>query len=682
MNLSRELHIDFETFSCADLVKVGAWRYSIDPTTVVLMMAWAFDDDEPVVWVPGELFPEWVYRLGDTNPGFIIHAYNDFFEYCIVKNTLRWTCPPSKFWYDIAADAAAHSLPRSLGECCEVLNLPAESLKDPRGKALIDFFSKPANVKESDPNKMNLFGDEDRLPRRLPTDYPIEFNEFKEYCKQDVVAQRAVKRMLPTLSARERKLWRLDRDINARGIPVDIDNVKNAIAIAEQAKEKIVREVHAVTRGSLVNVGSAKQLMAYVETSGWLTLDNTQKEYLKAIVEAIPEGKANSIKRVIELRLSYSKASTAKYEKLLDIVDPKTRRAYGLLRFHGASTGRWSGNLFQPQNLPRPSFDDTDKCAELFHHRDADLIEFFYGDVMEALSSTIRAMIAAPEGKRLVVSDLSQIESRALAWLAGDDNKLDAYRRGLDIYLVNAAAAYGKTYETIDRSKRKDGKVIELACGYQGGVGAFMRFAKTVGLVIEEELAEELVKKWRLNNPKVVSYWSNVEQAAAEAVANPGKVVNIRNVKFKVEGPAEVYEHKGKKYHCVGRFLYCKLPSGRKIAYHRPHLIDGKFGKVQVGFFGVDSETKKYVHQTTYGGKLVENITQAVSRDFIAEALPKLARRGYKTILHVHDEIINEMPEGEGSLDELNQIMTDVPTWAEGLPIAAAGYESKRYKKD
>lgn len=694
----RELHIDFETYSEAKITgpdTVGPWAYSRHPSTRVLMMAWAFDDDVPVIWLPGEPLPEWaddIHRhvyLGDEL-GFQINAYNDFFEYCIARNVLKWPMADVQYWYDIAADAAALALPRALADCGEAIGLDVSTLKDPKGKKLIQWFSQPYTSKGE-------------KKRRLPGEHPEKFEEFKDYCIQDVVSQRAVKRKLRPLSKSERRVWELDRTINIRGVRFDVPNVHHAITIRNKVQRGILERLKHLTGGMLDNIKSPAQITKYTKAVHGVSLRNAQAEYLKTVADDpdIPE----LARTVLRLRLEYAKTSLAKYDKLLKIVDQDTDCAYGLLRYHGASTGRWSGSLFQPQNLPRPSFDDTDACIDLFHLEDPDAIDLLYGDVLEALSSSLRGMVIPEPGNRLVVSDFSQIESRMLAWLAGDFKKLQAYAKGLDIYKVNAAAAFGVKYEDVTPFQRKVGKVIELACGYQGAVGAFQQFAVTMGVIIPDKEAKVLVGNWRLANPKVVSYWANVEATAIKAVEEPGSVQDIRGIKFKVVGRPSRVKHKAKRtckgkckcegnegkkckgwyvteyYDAVGEFLYCKLPSGRVIAYHKPHLVEGKY-KEQIGFFGVDSKTKKYTHQVTYGGCLVENITQGASRCAMVPAMYKLEETGYKIRLSVHDELVTERREGEGSIEEVNKIMSVTPEWAPGLPIAAAGYEAPRYKKD
>jgi DNA polymerase len=645
----RRLYLDLETYSEADLIKVGPWAYSMHPSTEVLMLAWTADGGEPWIWLPGQSVT-WLDPLVHSCSW---HAWNDFFEYCIIKNVLKWPVPPIKQWNDVAAKAAALALPRSLSGCCEALGLPADVAKDKEGKRLINIFSKPQKGRG--------------LTRRIrPQDAPGEFNKFIEYCKQDVIAEREIDNRLPDLQTASRQTWEHDRAINLRGVRFDLPAVRDAIYIRERAKKAEDKKVYDLTGGALANIGSGKQLAEYLAPLG-VTLANAQSEYLKDVAQ-VP-GLAALPKAVIEARLRVQKASLAKYDKLLDIIHAGSDRAHGLLRWHGAATGRWSGNLFQPQNLPRPSFYDTDNCIKLFKYRDPELLADLYDEPLEALSSCLRGMIIPSEGCRFIASDFSQIESRVLKYLAGDDTGLDAYRNGLDIYKVNAAAAFKTYYEGVTKAQRTIGKVIELACGYQGGVGAFQQFAKVYGVKIPDDEAQVIIKAWREKNRAIVSYWYDVEAAAVAAVYEPGTVHAVRGVKFKVIGSG------------LNRFLYCQLPSGRRLAYHRPSLQEGKFGGDQVYFWGVDSTTHKYVEQSTYGGKLVENIVSGAACDLLAHKLPLLEAAGYPVVFTVHDEIIAEVPIGHGSIDEFNEIMRINPPWAEGLPVDADGYEAGRYRK-
>lgn len=657
-----KLHIDFESYSEADLKAVGAWAYSKHPSTEVLIMAWAFDEEAPIIWLPGEKNPKWVANLGflGKHVTFQLTAWNDFFELCIMRNVLKWPIPPPKYWADTAAKAAALALPRGLDRCGVALGLGIEAAKDIAGKNLIQIFSKPkASMKKA--NKGQLI-------RTLPADEPELFEKFKKYCIRDVIAERKIDELLPDLQPRTRKLWELDRAINLRGVYFDMPSVKNAIVTIGKAKKRAIEKVADRTCGMLDNISSRPQFLEYMEYLG-VPLENAQKEYLKRMVKKLEEtpGKEEAAE-IVNLRLEVSRSSLAKYDKLIGIVD-ETSRGYGLLRFHGASTGRWSGNLFQPQNLPRKTLDLPDLCIDILKYQDPEAVEMLFTNCLRAISYCLRGMITASPGNRLIVSDFSQIESRVLAWLAGAVEKLEAYENKLDIYKVNASAAFKIGYDDVNKEQRQIGKVIELACGYQGALGAFQEFAKVYGVVIPDDEALVLIKNWRKGNPKITSYWTNIEALAVKAVAEPGTLPRIRNVGFKKVGSGNT------------SFLFCILPSGRYIAYHRPRLVESKFDRMQVEYWGVDSKTKKYCKQRTYGGKLVENITQATAMDCMADRMIEIDAANYPIVLTVHDELVSDTPKGHGSIEDFNRIMEIVPGWAEGLPIAAAGYEAKRYKK-
>lgn len=659
-----KLHIDFESYSEADLKAVGAWAYSKHPSTEVLMLAYAFNKDAPVIWLPGEDLPQraWDINHYGIKKGvpFRFHAWNDFFELCIMRNVLKWVIPPPTSWADTAAKAAVLALPRSLGDCGEALGLDMDSAKDKEGKKLIQIFSKPKkSVKKANHGE---------LIRTLPKDEPELFEKLKRYCIKDVIAERKIDDLLPDLQPRTRELWELDRTINLRGVHFDMPSVKNAIITIDKAKKKAIQKVADQTQGMLDNISSRPQFLEYMEYIG-KPLENAQKEYLKRTVKELKEKPGNEeATEIIKLRLEVSRSSLAKYDNLIKIVD-ETNRAYGLLRFHGAGTGRWAGTLFQPHNLPRKSLDLPDLCIDILKYQDPEAVELLFNDCLKAISYCLRGMITASPDNRLIVSDFSQIESRILAWLAGAITKLEAYEKKLDIYKVNAMAAFKIEYDEVDKEQRQIGKVIELACGYQGALGAFQEFAKVYGVIIPDEEAKKHINNWRKANPKITSYWTNIEALAVKAVAEPGTLQRMRNVGFKKIGSGNT------------SFLFCILPSGRYIAYHRPRLVESKFDKYQIEYMGVNSMTKKYTRQKTYGGKLVENITQAVAMDCMADKMIEIERANYPITLTVHDELVTDTPNAHGSIEAFNKIMEVAPAWAEGLPVAANGYEAKRYKK-
>lgn len=669
MNNYIPLHIDFETFSEVDLKKVGTYAYSIHPSTECLMMAYAIQDQYPKIWLPSDPYPDWVNRLFNSHSNFPyqIHAWNDLFEYFIMKNVLKWPVPPIKYWIDTAASATALSLPRSLEECCKVLNVPNEFRKKESGKHLIKLFSIPQRR-----NK--------KVWRIKPEDEPEKFNEFKDYCIYDVISDRYVYKTIKPLSKINRKSQMLDRKINIRGVHFDISSVKSAIKIRDAAKIKRHKKVLKLTNGKLSNINSPSQFVSYCRQLG-VNFENSQKEYLKREIKKLEEKmnkcyildykKSKIYKHIIDItniRLSISKASLAKYDKLLIITNNKNK-AYGLLRWHGAGTGRWSGNLFQPHNLQRPSFKNIHLCAELFKYENHNILDVLYGDSLEALASSIRAMIIPSEGNRLVVSDFSQIESRVLKWQARDEKGLSIYIKGKDIYKFNAAAAFKVKYENVTDKQRTIGKVIELACGYQGALGAFKNFADDYGVVIPDNEALKLIKVWRSGNPKIVKYWYNLEAAVINAIKNPGSVQSCQCIKFTVRGTGSY------------KFLYMLLPSGRLLAYHKPEIIE-KRGRFIIYYYGPDSKkNNKYGRQQMYGGKIAQNATEGIATDRLIYSMHKIEESGYPIILSVHDEIISDVPKGHGSIEEFNNIMKENPPWAKDLPVDCDGYEAMNYKK-
>lgn len=373
----------------------------------------------------------------------------------------------------------------------------------------------------------------------------------------------------------------------------------------------------------------------------------------------------DAIKRAIQLRLSLAKTPVKKYEAFR--ARTVAGRAHGMLLYHGASTGRWSSTGINVQNLPRPSFSDTDTCIELFAYRDPEIIDMLYDDTMEALSSCLRGMITAPEGKRLLAADYSAIEARVLAWLAGQEDVLAVFRGHGKLYEHTAAQIYRIPIEQISKDQRQIGKVAALALGYQGAVGAFQSMAGNYGLKVPDEQAEQIKDDWRAANKHIVKFWRKLDDAAIEAVrSNQQCSVGNKGIAFKVSGG----------------FLYCRLPSGRLLAYCQPKIAEGTFGNDQVSYMGVDPLTRKWCRQYIYGGKWAENITQAVARDLMAAAMLRVEAAGYEVVLSVHDELLAEAPEGHGSLQEFEALMCELPPWAGGLPIAAAGFEAKRYRKD
>lgn len=629
-----KVSIDFETYSELDIKKVGAWQYSKHHSTEVLCMAYAFGDESPKLWTPN-VFP---FPLTERN-SLELHAWNSFFEFSIWKNVLKIDALPFEQWVDTMALAAAAALPLKLEESAKALQLPQDQQKDKRGKYLIQKLCKPNRGKR--------------------VEDPELLQELYEYCLQDVVTERAVSNKLRPLNKIEKQVWQLDQKINARGVPIDLDNVKYAIDLVSESKKNLDKKVQKITDFKLENTSQRAVVLDYIRNELEYPIENYQKAYLEEIVskEETPE----KVKEIVEIRLKAGKTSTAKYEKLKLITDEEDQRARGLLQYHVATTGRWGGRLFQPQNLTRGSFNDTENCISLFEERDTSLLDLIYGDSMEALSTCIRGMIAAKPGKKLVVSDYSSIEARGLAWAAGQEDILEIFRGHGKIYEHTASKIYKKLIEDIKKDERFIGKTATLALGYQGGVNAFLRMAKNYNVEIEESLAERVKTEWRKSNPMIVKFWYEIERIAKRAINYPGQIFSYRGIKFKLIKDST---------------LLCQLPSGRFLSYQRASL---KFNKIT--FWGINSETHKWTEQDTYGGKLTENIIQALCRDIIAEAMLRLEDKGYEIILSVHDEIIAEVDKDFGSVEEFSKIMCELPSWAVGFPISAEGFECQRYRK-
>lgn len=632
--------IDFETYSECDIKTAGGYNYAAHPSTEVLCMAWAIDDEEPQLWLPGDSVPS---RLLDTlkSPDTQVWAWNVAFERAVWQHKMiphGWPWIGTWQWNDTAALAATLALPRALGQCAQVLAL--DDQKDTRGRYLIQRLCKP-------------YRGERRTDQHL-------LDELYEYCKQDVMTERAIKdyvKQYKPMSDREREVWLLDQEINWRGLGIDVANVDNAINLIYRTAETLNAKAQEISGGVLPDVGSRARVMAWAKSRGYSLTGYDKNAVLEALADpALPD----DVRQVLEIRQTLGKASTSKYQAMQNLASERDYRARGVFAYHGAQTGRWAGRGFQPQNLPRPAFKDTDNCIRLFKHLDPDLIEALYGDPMVALSSCLRGMIVPAEGNRFLVSDFSAIEARVLAWLADEQGPLDVFRTGGDIYCHAATGIYGREITPKDKDERQIGKVAVLALGYQGGVGAFQTMAKAYRVTVEDELADQIKVKWRKAHPKIVRFWFDLEEAAINAVKYRGHAFTAGPITFK----------------CHGDFLFAKLPSGRRLAYYKP-TIDNK-----LEFWGTDSKLGgRWGHLSTYGGKLCENVTQAVARDLLAEAMLRLEAKGYWVVASIHDEIICEVKKGDGSLAEMEATMCELPDWASGLPMDAEGFECERYRK-
>lgn len=633
------ISIDFETYSECDIKTAGGYNYAAHPTTEVICMAWAIDDEEPQLWTPDIPFPTRLYEALEA--GAEVWAWNAAFERAVWEYQLKKQrgvqIDPSQ-WNDTAALAATLALPRALGKCAEVLDLADQ--KDTRGRFLIQRLCKP-------------YRGERRTDQHL-------MDELYAYCKQDVVTERAIKNYIlkyKPMGEHERAVWLLDQAINWRGVGIDVPNVENALDLIIATAERLNASVVDLTDGALSGVGSRAQVMSWCRDQGYRLGGYDKNAILTALADpALP----TNVRDVLKVRQTLGKASTSKYLAMQNLAGHDDR-ARGVFSYHGAQTGRWAGRGFQPQNLPRPAFNDADTCVQLFDQRDPELLEMLFGDPMVALSSCLRSMIVPQQGNRLMVVDFNAIEARVLAWLAGEQEPLDVFATGQCIYCHAATSIYGRTITKADKDERQIGKVAVLALGYQGGVGAFQTMAAAYRVEIEDELADQIKLKWRKANKNIVRFWYDLEAAANNAVKHRGHAFDVGSITFK----------------CHGDFLFAKLPSGRRLAYYQPRL-----GNNGLEFWGTDSRLGgRWAKLDTYGGKLAENITQAVARDLLADAMLRVEAAGYPVVMHVHDEIVSEVPNNFGSLAEFEELICQMPDWATGLPMAVEGFECERYRK-
>ena len=621
----------------------------------ILMIAYSYGDQyvEIIDLAQGEKIPD--FLISDLcDPAIEKHAHNASFERNAFK-TIGIDTPIDQ-WYCSSVKAAYCGLPLSLENVSKALKLGSES-KSKTGKDLISLFSCPVK-----PTIKNSHRD-----RNFPSDYPNEWNEFKEYCKQDVIAEKAIynrliKYEIPIL---ERKHYILDQEINDRGVKIDLDMAKRCITISDKYTKDCMTFLKEKT--NLDNPNSPLQLRSWLESKLQINVPSLAKESVKDLLDFSED---ETVSEVLEYRQRISKTSTKKYITMIKCVcsDDRIR---GLLQFYGANrTGRWAGRLVQLQNLPRNSMKDLDLAREIVKSGDYDLLCMAYGNVSDTLSQLIRATFIGENNKTLGVSDFSSIEARVIAWLANQDWRMEVFRTHGKIYEASASMMFGVPMDQIKKGSelRDRGKVAELALGYQGSLGALKSMGgEKMGLSDTE--MKIIVKKWREKSPKIVELWYDAEHCAVKAVRLKTKVIS----KFR-----------GLEYECDDYALTIKLPSGRKLFYVDPKLKINQFEKTAVCYKGIDQKTGQWSSVDTYGGKLIENIVQAISRDLLAESMLRLNDKGYQITMHVHDEVVVELDESssEDKLHEMNQIMSESPEWSKDLPSPCEGYITKFYKKD
>lgn len=643
------LSIDFETASTCDLKRAGAWVYSKHPDTRVLCMAWAFDDEPVVVWRPDAPFPKRV--LDHIQAGGEVHAWNALFEFCIWNNCLWRNRAPSykvrlEQLHCSMARAAYYGLPMGLDMAGPASG--ANVFKDKVGHALMKRMSRPRTVKPT-------------LTWWHKTD-ALKYDRLCDYCLGDVNTERAVAATLPPLPDFERLIWLMDARMNLRGLKIDRELVVRLMAIADAEVDRLSRELEIVTGGVVKSVTKVAALTRWLIDQGYDFVSSLAKDSMGDLLSD-PRIQGDA-RRALLIRQEAAKTSTAKLVSMLDCADPHDDRVRGLVMHYGAiRTGRWAGRLVQVQNLPRPS---KRVNVELFIQHvldglDIDTLRFVHGNLLDAVASSLRGCFVADTGKAFAVCDYSAVEARVIAWLAGQLDLLDVFRSGQDVY-VYTAGKIGSTDRTL-------GKVATLGLGFGMGWVKFIESAKVYGLTLSEELAQSVVQAWRQANRHIVAFWHDLEQAARDAIRF-GHETQVGHVTVRMG--------RGK----LTDALLIWLPSGRPLVYRRARLetVDGRS---QVTYDGLDQYTRQWKAIRTYGGKLAENVTQAVARDLLADAMLRTEEAALDLVASIHDEELAEVDavDADDAFNEMKAIMSTGPAWSVGLPLGGAGFTGLRYGK-
>jgi DNA polymerase bacteriophage-type len=713
MNSAPVLHIDFETRSPVDLKVNGLMRYARDPRTEVLMMAWAFNDEPAQLWLPGAPLPEKV-RAHVEHQGIVV-AHNAQFELaiwnCVAVKRHGWPLLKIEQVRCTMAMAYSMALPGSLEDVANAIGLHVK--KDNAGRTLMLKMCKPKSFVGDTP---------------VYLDSPDMREALGEYCMQDVVVEQAVwKRLLP-MTDTEQQVWALDQYINLRGIPVDIASVTAALEVADIEKERLDKLMAEVTDGAVTACSALPALKEWAADFGVMPDGLSKAEVNELIAE---EGLPDEVEAALKLRQSAGRFTSISKLKAIQKREIGARVHFAF-QYHAATTGRWAGRGIQPHNFTRdlPKPHEVEEILAAIRDGRPDAIrwvDMMYDEPSIMISKCLRGFIHAGPGQTLLGGDFSNVEGRGIAWLAGEDWKVEAFRecdhdkKLPDMYKRAYAKTFGGDPAKVTKEQRQIGKVEELAFGYQGGVGAFRTMGKAARILVVKEITPQLVAKakamggqivteseadefkrgWRAAHSKVVQYWYDLEARAIHAVLNPGVVTfagaHGREVRFR-------------KY---GSFLWCRLPSGRSLCYPYPEVrldpvhgrqvltfkgapdatvwaiytnwatADKQFGKPNPTYIVDDpNNSRSWCRMSTYGGKLAENITQAVCRDILAEAMLRVEAAGFKVVVHVHDEILVEGVYSENDLQRFQSLMTEVPSWAKDFPIAAGCWRSPRYMKD
>lgn len=660
------LSIDLETYSDVNLKKAGLYRYVQSPAFEILLFAYSFDGapTQVIDMAQGEKIPlEVIHAL--TDPQCLKHAYNAAFEWYCLSKYMGAQLPPSQ-WRDTMLHGLYAGYTAGLDATGLALGIPEDKQKLATGKALIRYFCVPCKPTKSNGGRT----------RNYPHHDPEKWELFKTYNGQDVVAEMEIERRLSVFPVPDfvQKQWETDLLINARGVAVDMDFCEGALELGETIRAQLTDE--AVQLSGLQNPNSVKQLARWLSAETGDDITSLRKETIK---ELLGRDNADHVQRMLEIRQELGKTSTKKYDAIEAAVCDD-RRVRGLLQFYGANrTGRWAGRLVQVQNLPRTYTEPLEFARELVKGRKLDALRIVYGSPNDTLSQLIRTAFVAAPGNVLIDADFSAIEARVISWLADEEWRLEVFRTHGKIYEASASQMFGVPLERIKKgnpeySLRQRGKVAELALGYQGGVPAMrqMDTGKLLADLPDEEI-KDIVDKWRNTNPKIRNLWYSFNDAAIRVIQNGGSL-RVRCCTF------------ARECDCI-RGTTCmtiSLPSGRKLYYVEPAVGENRWGGPSITYMGVNDKNK-WGRIETYGGKLVENVVQAIARDCLAQAIEHLEAAGLPVVFHIHDEVVIDtaaFDTNDAMLDKVVKIMSTPIPWAEGLPLGADGWVGAFFKKD
>lgn len=662
----RHLSIDIETYSSVDISESGAYKYAESEDFEVLLFAYAVDfaPAQIVDFTAGEELPEEI-RIALFDPAVIKHAFNAAFEWNCLSRHFRLDRETQLAWIKQWRCTMVHSYylgyAGTLASVGEAVHLPEDKQKMAIGKALIRYFCQPCK-----PTKTN-----GGRTRNLPQHDADKWQLFKEYCRRDVDSEIAIYRKLEGLQPSEEfwQQWFTDQKINSRGVPLDLELIQGALVCYRESNTRAVAEFKELT--GLENPKSNIQLSDWLREHG-CDLPNLQKA---TVTDALKSDLPDDVRRALQLRQITGKSSISKYEKMLSC-RCADGRARGMLQYYGASTtGRYAGRLIQLQNLPRSYLSDYDTPRALVKAGSWQGIELLYGSVPDILSQLIRTAFIPSKGSILLDADFSAIEARVIAWIADEEWVLEEFRGEGKIYEAVASQMFGVPKEKIKKGTelyklRQQGKVAQLACAYGGGIPALT--SMDYDHAIPEEQKQSIINQWRNANPRIVRFWSDMEKACIDTI----KTGMSHRLYGKLETQLIMYADI--------TYLRIVLPNGRALYYNSPFLTTNRFGRPSIGFYGMNQTTRKWCHQETYGGKLAENVTQAVARDLLAEAIERLESEGFDVLFHIHDEVVIDFHgrDPENALKRVYTLMSAIPDWAKGLPMAADGWYGAYFKKD